>query len=473
MAAGQFLGDLASGIFQRQRELQQQQETRDFQQQEGLVRMLSGLVDKVEDPSLLMGHIWDTMGIKKQSSGKGLRGFLDAFSGMPNRTMEDQLGTKFRELTGSFMGAPEARGIRQRSQVAQKGLPYPGGYAPPTPGPFMDRAKADQARLDKSIVFRDPRQEELDKIRQRAEAQSVLMQDRLNLQQTFTSRENELKRQHQVALEGYKAEGRRSAQTQQLAANLFVANPARYGYDYSQAAQDAAQRMVSLNDAQLADLLSKPILRGKMGKKIDAEIGAGGERKLTPYQRSQLENETIKNAQSIIDVLGPASKAALEDERAYDILAKELEKFASARGITYSRDAGSFVGDPTKVLIAKALANQSGMLKTATEARDKFRAAQGKAEAEYLKLKDKKFQGFIDIGASWRDPVSISKGRSRQATPPPKATKGGANQGLRVPVEQGQRQGYMPGDIRTIPGFGGKYRVDRIEGNYYVLTPVK
>lgn len=161
MASGQFLSDLSSGIFQRQRELQQQQETKDFNQQEGLVRMLAGLVDKVEDPSLLMGHIWDTMGIKKQSSGKGLRGFLDAFSGMPNRTVEDQLGTKFRELTGSFMGAGEAKGIRQRSQVAQKGLPYPGGYAPPTPGPFMDKAKADQARLDKSIVFRDPYQEKI------------------------------------------------------------------------------------------------------------------------------------------------------------------------------------------------------------------------------------------------------------------------------------------------------------------------
>lgn len=484
MASGQFLSDLASGIFQRRNELQKEQDTRDFQSQEGLIRMLSGLVDKVEDPAPLMGHIWDTMGIKKQTGGKGLRGFLDAFSGMPNRSVEDQLGTKFRELTGSFMGGGEAKGIRQRSQVAQKGLPYPGGYAPPTPGPFMDKAKADQARLDKSIVFRDPQQEELNKIRLRAEAQSALTTDRLALQNTYTSRENELKRQHQFDIQSYKDENKRSAKTQQLGANLFIANPERYGYDPSQAQQEAAQRMVNLDDAQIDNLLARTVVQRKVAKKIGAELGEGG-KKITPYQQEQLENETLRSARGILDEFGPSAKAALEDEKAFNALAGELEKFAASKGVTYSRDTGGFVGDPTKVITARALANASGMLDTATKAREKFRAAEGKAQAGYLQLKDRKYEGYLDIGASWRDPVSISQKRARGQAPPkatlPRAGLGTARTRPRPPTSIMISRENDPNLIEMVQGKkegtivekdGKRYSIFQVGTDNVILVPV-
>ena len=492
MARGDFLGDLSSGIFQRQRELQQQQETQDFAKQEGLVRMLAGLVDKVEDPSMLMGHIWDTMGIKKSSGGKGLRGFLDAFSGMPNRSMEDQLGTKFRELTGSFMGADEAKGIRGRAYVAEKGLPYPGGYAPPTPGPFTDKAKADAEMLKKRIVFRDPRQEELEKIRQKAEAQSVLMQDRLNLQNTYNSREKELTRQHQIDMEGLKTENKRGMKVGQLATHLFMSDPDRYGGDLNQAHQEAATKLVQMTDAQLEDLLSKPILRRKMGRKIDAELGVGGEKRMTPYQKSQLENETVRTLGGIINDFGPARQSALEEEKAYDILAKPLEEFATTKGVTYSRDTGGFVGDPNKVIAAKALANASGMLKQASEAREKFLKARGVAETQYTRLKDKKYESYLDIGPSWREEVSISKGRARKAQPPPKATlptRGtlgnvGMGSGVReIDRGAGERSIDIRGKGQVMPGMivpskidpNIKYRITYVHpnGNLAYGVPVK
>lgn len=178
MARGDFLGSFARGIYGEMNNQQQLQEQKDYQSKQGLIQMLTGLADKVEPQSLplLMGHIWDTMGIKQKSGGKGLRGFLDAFSGMPNRSVEDQLGSKFRELTKGFVGPQEAQGVRLRSNISQKGIPGLVGAAPTSE--YGQKAAADLKDLGNKMVFKDPYQQDLGKIQARYEAQFLAQQQR-------------------------------------------------------------------------------------------------------------------------------------------------------------------------------------------------------------------------------------------------------------------------------------------------------
>src|SRR5688572_16572189 len=171
MARGDFLRGLSEGIFERQGQLRQEQEAKDFQGKQDVIRMLTGLADKIEPDSLplLLGHVWDTMGIKKQSSGKGLRGFLDAFSGMPSRSIEDQLGTKLKEVTDGMVGPQAAKDVRLRGNLSQKGIPGLMGAAPDSA--YGQKAAADVEGLKSRMVFRDPRQEKLGEIEARYGAQ--------------------------------------------------------------------------------------------------------------------------------------------------------------------------------------------------------------------------------------------------------------------------------------------------------------
>jgi hypothetical protein len=167
MADGGFLQGLSEGIFERMGQLRSEQQAKDDQKKQDTIRLLSGLADKVEPESLpmLMSHIWDVAGIKQSSSGKGLRGFLDAFSGMPNRSVEDQLGSKFRELTKGMVGPQQARDTRLRSNISQKGIPGLVNAAPNSA--YGQQASQDLQDMKGKMVFRDPYQQELDKIEAR------------------------------------------------------------------------------------------------------------------------------------------------------------------------------------------------------------------------------------------------------------------------------------------------------------------
>jgi carbon monoxide dehydrogenase subunit G len=158
---GDFLRGLSKGILGELNRQRQDQQARDDDMKLQTIQTLAGLADRIEPEGLpmLLGHIWDTMGIKRQAGGKGLRGFLDAFSGMPNRSVEDQLGTKLKEITSRMIGPETATRARAGGDMARL-------FQPTTPEQEANRASRLQAESDlaNKIIFRDPRREKLDEL---------------------------------------------------------------------------------------------------------------------------------------------------------------------------------------------------------------------------------------------------------------------------------------------------------------------
>src|SRR5262245_28412517 len=163
MASGQFLQNLSSGIFGRLSELQNEQETKDEYRRGEVLHLLAGLADKIEPESLplLMGHIGDVM--KLQGPMKKL---WSAFSGMPDRGLEDQLGTKLSEITSGLVGSETARKARAGGDMARL-------FQPTSPEQQANRERRLGAERDLTgkIIFRDPRQEKIEEIEARYGAQ--------------------------------------------------------------------------------------------------------------------------------------------------------------------------------------------------------------------------------------------------------------------------------------------------------------
>jgi hypothetical protein len=162
MARGDFLRGLSEGIFSSLNEQRQEQQARDDETKLRTIQTLAGLADRIEPEGLplLLGHVWDTMGIKPKGKGGGLRGFLDAFSGMPNRSVEDQLGTKLNEISRQFVGPETARRARAGGDMARL-------FQLQTPEQEANQTNRLQAERDlqRKMIFRDPRTEKLEDLR--------------------------------------------------------------------------------------------------------------------------------------------------------------------------------------------------------------------------------------------------------------------------------------------------------------------
>jgi hypothetical protein len=156
---GDFLRDLSSGIFDRLRELRQEQETKDTEQKKETISLLASMAERAEPESLplLMGHLGNVIGVK----GK-LKGFWDALSGYPNRSVQDQLGTVLRDASGSLVGPETARQAREtyKQNLLQ---PYREQGTRPRTVASLDYMRPPE--LAGKIVFRDPRRE-ADAVRQ-------------------------------------------------------------------------------------------------------------------------------------------------------------------------------------------------------------------------------------------------------------------------------------------------------------------
>lgn len=195
MANGDFLSGLSSGIFGRLGELRKEQEGKDTQRKQDTINLLSSLTDKVEPESLpmLMGHLGDVIGIK----GK-MRGFWDAFSGMPNRSMEDQLGTKLKDVMSGTVGSGTARTLRdadkqkwmQREGLMSGGVPDERNYQGSTP-----------IGLQNKLIFRDPRSERLEELTTKYESQANLLNTRLTRSEEARTKSQEDAQRHQIDLQ--------------------------------------------------------------------------------------------------------------------------------------------------------------------------------------------------------------------------------------------------------------------------------
>lgn len=184
MASGEFLQGLSRGIFGELGRQKTEQESKDETRRGQIINLLSGLASQVEPESLplLMGHIGDTLGIK----GK-MRSFWDAFSGQPDRSIEDQLGTKLRDVTSHLIGPETARKARAGGDMARL-------FQPQTPEQQSNQQRrlSDERGLQGNMIFRDPRREKIEEIEQRYGAQ--LSQ---NLQLKEITHQNDLNKQEE------------------------------------------------------------------------------------------------------------------------------------------------------------------------------------------------------------------------------------------------------------------------------------
>lgn len=174
---GQFLQGLSEGIFERMGQLRQEQQRKDDEQKMQTIQLLTGLAGQVEPESIpaLMGHLGDVIGIK----GK-MRGFWNAFSGMPDRSVADQLGTKLNEISSQFAGPATAKTVRASADMARL-------FQPQTPEQQANQANRLQAERDLQgkMIFRDPRAEKLQDLREtyglKAAQSEAMLQERERL----------------------------------------------------------------------------------------------------------------------------------------------------------------------------------------------------------------------------------------------------------------------------------------------------
>jgi hypothetical protein len=157
-------GDIASEIFGRLRQLNDEQRGKDYDKQNQLVKLYGSLAEQIEPDSMgtyLQGFeklMFPSNMTPKGFDKKGFMNFVRSVSGMPSDDYGTRLGSEFRNLTSKFMG-PERAAKAKQSWTAQMA----------TPNNEMEMANREQVFQDErnlpdSIVLRDPRQEALQKI---------------------------------------------------------------------------------------------------------------------------------------------------------------------------------------------------------------------------------------------------------------------------------------------------------------------
>lgn len=447
MARGDFLQGLSEGIFERQRDLTRQQEDRDFQQKSDIVRMLTGLADRVEPDSLplLMGHIWDTIGVKKSASGKGLRGFLDAFSGMPNRSVEDQLGTKLREITSGMVGPQAARDTRLKNNLAQKGIPGLMQAAPNSA--YGQQAASDAQGLKNKMVFRDPYQQRIAEIEARAASnlENQLSLQNLRNEAAINKQRNEYELRDQLNRNNNE---RKLTFARDQLVKRYINDPEFADLPVDQklkaARAKADQELIDERELKLDNIQSQMDLRTKIGNKADREaVGGTPSQKLAEkkfdYTKSEDRRkieEQISAAQATFDTLGPQVESKL---KSVDDWAKQTK-----------RTREQLLGSKFSVIgpIGKSV-------KEYNEAKQALDKAKGELDAKKKSLED------FDKQQGGGQPSRL------EAVPPAKPQRKGG--GIRVREEQGVSQGYMPGDIREISG--KKYVVRELKNGFWILDP--
>jgi hypothetical protein len=458
MARGDFLRGLSEGIFERQGQLRQDQEAKDFQQKQDVVRMLTGLADKIEPDSLplLLGHVWDTMGIKKQSSGKGLRGFLDAFSGVPNRTIEDQLGSKLKEVTDGMVGPQAAKDIRTRGALSQKGIPGLMQAAPNSA--YGQKAAADAQGLKNKMVFRDPYQQKISEIEARYGAQ--LENQRARQEEAHNNAM--LKQQGLYDLKGKQDKDRYERQTNKAIdelAKTYMTNEDIISLPVNQRWTGARQKAM--------DTLSeeKGLEIDNLRKNLEVK-GA-----IIDEKRNNLKSGGSPSVQVSKDRLAYTKDKDLEEMEAnfskHDQTVKTLTQQLEEKGKALDAFAKTMKGMTREQL---ATSNFAAMGKNPVSI----------AVEEYNKVK-RELETAQSQSGILKQQIDKRRG-TKTATPPPKAQKqsslitptprdGVPLDRVRARQEQIESRGHKPGD--TVEYGPKKYRVGELKNGWYTLERIQ
>jgi hypothetical protein len=467
MADGQFLRDISSGIFNRLRELDRDQQVKDEKSKLQTIELLSGLAGQVEPDSLplLMSHIGQTIGVK----GK-LKGFWDAFSGMPNRSQEDQLGTILNQVTSSMVGPQEAKQARQtykgellepfRAQGTRprsvEQLPY---KTPPT---LADR-----------LILRDPRQEKLEELETRYGAQ--LENQRVMQDQRYQDALGRQQNQSRLKLEEMNAK----SQIDSMKAINALSNQLLAG-DKSLTPQMAVEKagdiLGSTAEARLGALRALEPLRAAQTTQAQAIASSMKTNKgLSPNQalNEKKTAEGVFKAYNLAkgDIAG--AKKTMADLSA-SITSRMTKGMIRGR---FDPNIGDIIlDDPKDDLILKFDEKLPSMLAEYRKAAAIIEKAKVIGEGHRKTLGT--YPQYYKVGPTIDDPVEEiqmkaappkAKGSTGRALRPGERVEMGT-QGIRVSEAQGKAQGYFPGDTKTIGG--RSYKIRELRNGFWILDPI-
>ena len=341
---------------------------------------------------------------------------------------------------------------------------------------MSQQGKNKQAALDAEkglagkLIFRDPRQERLDEIEQRYQAQTQAALEKSAVDKALANR-------YQMERDAANRKGRIDlAFTNQI---LNAQRPQlRIAYqlwhrDYLAGATptepDPTQIPPQQYMAAAAAEIAKDTNLGR--RKTEAQIGAlnrqgePGGKPLTQAQQAQLEQELTSETQKIVTAVGGAKTARNSAVQKRDALRKQLEDYAKSKNLTFNPDTGMFGGnDMEAVRAALMLEIQSGdrnLPKEYLTAKDEAAKAQSALDTEFGKLKDKRYEKRVRIGQTADEDITIIPQRGQRPEP---ATKRG-----RAP---GQPSTPVAGRLRN-PKRNANYMIGdkvKMRGRWYEVT---
>lgn len=469
MARGDFLNDLSGGIFTRLRELRQEQETKDSDQKKQTLSLLASLADKVEPDSLptLLGHMGDVIGMKGD-----LRKFWDAFSGMPDRSVADKLGTLTKDIYGKMVGPETARTARQ-TNLEELIQPYRQQGTRPRqvanlPGP---------SQLEGKMVLRDPLKEKVSEIEARYATQAQAQMERQSMMNQFRAAQQEDRQRNEKDIAEYKANLRAEADINEEARRITrqrgFAEPT--SMIWQEAARNVGKRQGWTDEKLRA---TTDYLRAKTDESrtmSDAMKKSGG---LTPSQEVNTEDRRREAARSLKTAFDKSMGRRAEAQKIMsDTMAAIQVKLDTIRGkvdAEFDPATGTIVpkgGDKKAARIFEVQAlGFPELLQTYKKAAAELKGAETEAKGYWGNLRTAPYNKYYTPGKDFTEPVSESM-ESIGTTTPTAPTPPASVQGTTLPLSKGGA-----GTIRIPPREGIVLNVGQFvnyAGKPHIVTSIE
>lgn len=443
MAAGEFLKGLSEGIFERLGELRKEQDAQDELQRKNSIAVLSKAYESAEPGGQqeILRLMGDVIGANK---GK-MKGFWNAFSGMPDRSVEDQLGTTMRQFSQKLVSPEVASKARAGGDLARL-------FQPQTPEQQTNQANRLQAEKDLQgkIVFKDPFEQQLRFIKARGEVAEQVQADRAALQAYYQGVNREDSQRHQEEMKAL-TESLRSKRKLRDEAEQVAGLQGRMevtSQDWEQAAVNLHRRG-ELNEDALQELIN--FRRAATAEKKN-NVKSG--KSQIPLERLNIarrgEANTIQKSHT--EAMSKVAKAQSDMDSLVTQINSMTQKYAG--GATFNPDKKMFEGG--NVANANLLAGD--LLKEFRTKQAEKEQAQKEAQGFYNQASRKEYSQFLKRGKTFNEPLEIANPEAVTPAVPP--TRGSLNN-----VGIGSQRPRRTAGNRPAPALGPFDRIMRIDPN--------
>lgn len=456
MPRGQFLSDLGSGIFERLGQLRDEQTRKDEGRRGEALQFLGSLADKIEPESLPV--LMRTMADVGNFKGK-VRNVWDALSGMPNRSVEDQIGTSLRDAMGLTTGAGTARAARGKAVTNLALDAFSGG--PSSSPQTLNEASGMTGRM----VFRDPRQERLTEIEQRYGAQNELNLHKLAVTQDFQRRQQEDRQLHDKAM----VEERANAKAKEAVMERAWRISSVKGFiEPTPAIISQAAKELGVRDDLVGQLLQARIgLTGALQTKAESEAKAykegGG---ISPTAQANIEDRRRGAANAIKKEHEKALEDIVKANKTMSDIATGLQKQLEAgkSGARFDPNTGNIIPDPNNPGSQYIGILFEDQLNAYRKAAAEKAGAEEVAKGRWGTLKIGPNSKYYRVGTSFMDPIEeVVTPQKKGAIKPQQPSRPGPRAG--ISTTRSQRSIPISDPMKYEVGGRIKY-----QGTWYKIT---